>query len=70
MTLELVARFWAVGCGGKNLGSGFGHQDSVFKLSREAAVAGSNRPVVAGIEFRKACTGIDHRFDGKAHAGQ
>jgi len=53
---------------GKNLGAGLGHEDSVFELGGETSVPGSYGPVIFGVEFRESGTGIDHRFDGKAHA--
>lgn len=42
----------------------------MFELGGEASVAGSYGPVVLRVEFGKPCTRIDHRFYGKAHAGE
>lgn len=52
----------------KNFGSRFCHEDSVLELGGEASVAGTYCPIVFCVKFRESSTGIDHRFDGKAHA--
>jgi len=50
--------------------SRFRHEDGVFELGGESSVAGSYGPVVFRVEFGETSTGVDHRFDGKAHARQ
>lgn len=42
----------------------------MFELGGETSVAGSHGPVVFRVEFGETSTGVDHRFDGKAHARQ
>lgn len=46
------------------------HQDSVFELGGELSIFGSHRPVVGSVEFGKARTDVDHRFDREAHTGE
>ncbi len=42
----------------------------MLKLSGEFLVARAHGPAVDLVQPRKATARIDHRFDGKAHAGQ
>ena len=56
------------GAGGENLVARFGNADGMFKLRRQRAVAGYRRPAIIQ-HFDRRFAQIDHRLDGKEHAG-
>lgn len=61
--------FGAVFALGQYFRSRFRHEDRVFELGGESSISGAYGPIVLGIEFGETGTGVDHRFDGKAHTG-
>ena len=52
---------------GKNLAAIFGDADAVFKLRRQAAVAGYGRPAIVE-HFAGGLADVDHRFNRENHA--
>ena len=69
-TLELMPFSWAVVTLGQDFGTVFGHHHGVFELCRRVSVFGADRPTIGFVTACITRSGIDHRFNGKAHAGE
>ncbi len=54
----------------QHLGPILGHQNRVLKLRGRETVLGPHGPTIAFVAPRVAAARIDHRLDGKAHAGE
>ena len=50
----------------EDLGALFGHENRMFKLRREAAVAGTHGPIIGFIHHRIALASVNHWLNGKA----
>lgn len=53
----------------KDFGTIFGHQDGVFELCGQLAIARAHGPSVMFVEHGIAFPGVDHWFDSEADAG-
>jgi hypothetical protein len=52
----------------QDLRSSFGHENRMFELGGQSAIPCAYCPIVFGVEFGKASSCVDHRFNRKAHA--